>query len=91
MAKKRKIKNFKSTLEDIMEEFSDLILNGYRINTREDFYNFEEELSDELENLKDELFDIIRTKADSLPSEEDSDNDDGIDYSDLEEDSEDED
>jgi hypothetical protein len=88
---KKKTKNFKSTLEDIMEELSDLILNGFQINTKEDFSNMEEELENEIETLKDELFELVRSKADALPSIEDEDLNDGIDYSELEEESEEED
>lgn len=87
----KKTKNFKSTLEDIMEELSDLILNGFRITTKEAFYDMEEELEDEIENLKEELFDLVRNKADALPSVEDEEMLDTIDYSELDETSEDED
>lgn len=70
-------------LEDVVRELVEAMLEGLGVRTQEDFQDREEEVFEELENLKDDLESYLMETVEDLPADDldlddDEDDDDSI-------------
>lgn len=73
-------------LEDVVRELVDAMLEGLGVRTQEDFQDREEDVFEELENLKDDLEAYLMEAVEDLPADDLDLDDDEEDSDTLEED-----